>query len=191
MVATINAGEFFETNLTGYNSINCSQATLVGQYAKGQNCSGNSLGDPFMMLLMPKEQYLTSYTIINVAGVVPFNAHWVNVVAPDYALGTIYQDGVLIPTGAFTQIGTTNYYGAQRSVTQGSHSFNSAFPFGVSVYGWRSVDSYGYPGGGSMSPVATVPFIVMPLFTMMWLYVRSPLRHCVRREARLPAIRLR
>jgi uncharacterized protein (TIGR02145 family) len=159
VVTTINAGDHYETVLTGYNSINTSKATMVAQFAKGQGCSGGTIGDPFMMLLLPREQYLTNYTIINVAGVTPFNSHWVNLMAPDYALGTIYEDGILVPTSAFVQISTTNYYGAQRSVTQGSHTYTSTFPFGVSVYGWRTVDSYGYPGGGSMSPVGTIDSI--------------------------------
>lgn len=113
-VATINTGDYYETNLSGYNAITTSKATILAQFAKGRECSGNIDGDPFMMLIPPREQFLKNYTIINVAG---FNSHWVNVVAPDYALGTIYQDGVLIPNAAFTQISTTNFYGAQRSVT--------------------------------------------------------------------------
>jgi uncharacterized protein (TIGR02145 family) len=153
MVATINTGQFYESILTGSNSITTSKATLLAQFAKGENCSGGVTGDPLMMLIPPREQFLTHYTVVNVAG---FATHWINVVAPDYAIGTIYQDGVLIPNGAFTQIGTTNYYGAQRSVTVGSHTFTSTIPFGVFVYGWNSADSYGYPGGGSLSPVGTV-----------------------------------
>ncbi|MEI6899472.1 MAG: IgGFc-binding protein, partial [Bacteroidota bacterium] len=157
-VATINTGDYYETNLIGYNSISTSKATILAQFAKGITCTGNITGDPFMMLISPKEQFLTNYTICNVTG---FTTHWVNVVAPDYALGTIYQDGVLIPNAAFIQIGTTNYYGAQRSVTDGSHTFNSTSPFGVFVYGWASADSYGYPGGGSLAPVGTVNGITL------------------------------
>lgn len=153
VAATLNNGDYYETNLTGYNEIVTSKAACVAQYAKGQLCTGNITGDPFMMLILPREQFLTNYTICTVAG---FTSHWVNVVAPSYALGTILEDGVLIPNGVFTQIGTTNYWGAQRSVTQGSHTYSSTFPFGVFVYGWTNVDSYGYPGGGSLSPVGTV-----------------------------------
>ena len=160
VASTINTGEYYETILTGFNSITSSKAFLLAQFAKGSTCSGNT-GDPFMMLIPPKEQFLTHYTVCNVMGVTPFNSHWINVVAPDYALGTIYQDGTLIPNAAFTQIGSTNYYGAQRSVTQGSHTLFSTFPFGVFVYGWRMVDSYGYPGGGSLSPVGTVSSVLL------------------------------
>ncbi|MCX6244355.1 MAG: hypothetical protein NTU98_06575 [Bacteroidetes bacterium] len=159
LVTTINAGDHYDTLMTGYNAISTSKATLLAQFAKGETCAGGLLGDPFMMLILPREQYLKNYTIISVAGVTPFNSHWVNLVAPDYAINSIYEDGLLIPGSAFVQIGTTNYYGAQRSVGAGGHTFNSTFPFGVSVYGWRTVDSYGYPGGGSMSPVGTIDSI--------------------------------
>ena len=153
LVATINSGDYYESNLTGYNSITTSQPVILAQFAKGIGCSGGITGDPFMMLIPPREQFLTNYTFSAVAG---FVSHWVNVVAPDYALGTIYQDGVLIPNTAFIQIGTTNYYGAQRPVSEGSHTFTSTFPFGVFVYGWTPSDSYGYPGGCSLSPVGMV-----------------------------------
>ena len=152
LISTINTDEYYEANLTGYNSITTSKATMLAQFAKGSECSGGN-GDPFMMLIPPREQFLTNYTICNVAG---FTSHWINIIAPDYALGTIYQDGVLIPNNVFTQIGTTNFYGAQRSVTEGSHTFTSTFPFGVFVYGWNAWNSYGYPGGCSLSHVETV-----------------------------------
>jgi uncharacterized protein (TIGR02145 family) len=158
VVTTLNMGQHYETNLTGFNSITTNKAACVAQFAKGTMCTGNITGDPFMMLIPPREQFLTNYTICTVSG---FTSHWVNVVAPDYALGTILQDGVLIPNSAFTQIGSTNYWGAQRSITDGSHTLSSTFPFGVFVYGWTTVDSYGYPGGGSLSPVGTVNSVTL------------------------------
>ena len=158
VVSTINAGSYYEGNLAGNNSITTSKATMLAQFAKGKFCSGGITGDPLMMLIPPREQFLTNYTICNVAG---FTSNWVNVVAPDYALETIFQDGVLIPISAFTQIGTTNFYGAQRSVTEGSHTFTSTIPFGVFVYGWNPSDSYGYPGGCSLSPVGTVNSVTL------------------------------
>ena len=156
-VATINTGQHFDTTLAGYNSITTSKPAILAQYARGKQCSGDP-GDPFMMLIPPREQFLTHYTIVNVTG---FISHWVNVVAPQNAIGAIYEEGVLIPVAAFSQIGTTNYYGAQRSVLEGSHTYNSTIPFGVFVYGWNSADSYGYPGGCSLAPVGTVNSITL------------------------------
>ncbi|MCX6249953.1 MAG: hypothetical protein NTX61_04290 [Bacteroidetes bacterium] len=161
-VSILNSGDYYETNLSGNNYITTTKAVLLAQYAKGMYCTGSITGDPFMMLIPPMEQFLTNYTIISVAGVSnAFTSHWVNVVAPEAAIGSIYQDGVLIPGGAFTQISTTNYYGAQRSVIVGSHTFSSTFPFGVFVYGWGLTDSYGYPGGCSLSPVGTVNSVTL------------------------------
>jgi len=150
VMSTINAGEYYETMLTGYNAITTSNPAMVAQFAKGIGCSGNITGDPFMMLIPPYEQFLTHYTVTSLS---EFYSNWVNIVAPDYALGTIYQDGMLIPESDFIHIGSTGYSGAQRSVTAGSHTFTSIHPFGVFVYGWNLANSYGYPGGCAMSPV--------------------------------------
>jgi len=160
LVNTIDAGDHHEMYLPGYNSITTSKAALLAQFARGFSCSGGMIGDPFMMLIPPTEQFLTNYTICNVVVSNPAT-DWVNVVAPGYALGTIYQDGVLIPDAAFTQISSTTYYGAQRQVSSGTHTFNSTFPFGVFVYGWGFADSYGYPGGCSLSPVGTVNSVTL------------------------------
>ena len=153
LAATINAGDYYETNLAISSSIITSKAALVAQFAKGQNCSGNIIGDPLMMLIPPREQFLKTYTICTLEG---FASHWVNIVAPDYAVNSIYQDGILIPGAAFTQVGTTSYYEAQLPVSTGSHTYNSLHPFGIFVYGWNSQNSYGYPGGCSLSPVGAV-----------------------------------
>lgn len=153
LVSSLNAGDFFETNLIGYNSVTSTKAIHLAQFAKGITCSGNITGDPFMMLINPREQFLTHYTVGTVSG---FAYHWTNLVVPSYALGTVYEDGTLIPTSAFTAVGTTGFYGAQRSITEGSHTYYSSHPFGVWVYGWNPADSYGYPGGVSMSEVAVI-----------------------------------
>jgi hypothetical protein len=155
---TLNAGDYYEINLAGYSSITSTRPVMVAQFAKGELCTGNTKGDPLMMLIPPTEQFLMNYTIINLG---PFVSSWVNIASPDYALGTIYQDGTLIPASAFTQIGTTSFWGAQLSVNAGSHTFTSTNPFGVFVYGWNSVNSYGYPGGCAVSPVATVKSVTL------------------------------
>jgi uncharacterized protein (TIGR02145 family) len=158
VVATLNTGDYHEVNLAGFNSITTSKSVLVAQYAKGTQCSGNTIGDPFMMLIQPREQFLTSYTICTVAG---FTSHWVNIVAPSYAVGTILMDGIPIPAASFVAVGTTSYQGAQVPISEGSHTFTSTIPFGVFVYGWTNVNSYGYPGGGSLSPVGTVSSVTL------------------------------
>ena len=156
MAAMLNQGEFYETYLAGNNSFTADKPVCVAQFAKGFSCSGNITGDPFMILIPPREQFLAHYTVGTVAG---FDYHFVNVVAPDYATGAIYEDGILIPAGEFTSIGSTGFSGAQRAVSEGSHTFSGIHPFGVFMYGWNPADSYGYAGGQSMSPVGLVDSI--------------------------------
>ena len=45
--------------------------------------------------------------------------------------------------------------------TSGSHTLDGAQPFGVTVYGFAEDDSYGYPGGLSLAPVATVTSVTL------------------------------
>jgi len=111
-----------------------------------------------MMLIPPREQFLTQYTIGTITG---FTTYFTNIVAQDIAINSIYEDGILIPSSAFQPVGTTGYNVAQRSITAGTHVYSGSFPFGVFNYGWTSVNSYGYPGGCSLSPVATVSSVTL------------------------------
>jgi gliding motility-associated-like protein len=157
-VATINGSEFYETELSGKNIIEASKPVTVMQYAKSADCAGsNGRGDPFMMLVPPKQQYAMQFRM----GVVPIFLHYVNIVASPNALGNIYEDGALIPVSLFSEIGSSGYYGAQVAITTESHSFTGAAPFEVWSYGWAGYNSYGYPMGGSLSPLANVASITL------------------------------
>lgn len=156
LVTTLNQGEFYETELAGHNSFTASKPVCLAQFAKGIMCTGNITGDPFMIMIPPREQFLTHYTVSTMT---QFAFHFVNLAAPDYAVGTIYKNGVLIPAGDFTPIGASGFSGAQLAVTEGTHTFNSVHPFGVFSYGWNPADSYGYAGGQSMSPVGIIDSI--------------------------------
>jgi hypothetical protein len=46
-------------------------------------------------------------------------------------------------------------------VALGSHRLTGSRPFGVFVYGFDSFDSYGYPGGMSLAPVAVVTTVAL------------------------------
>lgn len=152
-VATLNQGAHYETELAGHNSFTANKPVCLAQFAKGIMCTGNITGDPFMIMIPPREQFLTHYTVSTMT---QFAFHFVNVAAPNYAVGDIYQDGVLIPASDFSPIGTSGFAGAQLAVTEGTHTFHSTHPFGVFCYGWNPADSYGYAGGQSMSPVGII-----------------------------------
>ena len=75
---------------------------------------------------------------------------------PRPAWGAVRLDGSPIDADLFEQIGDSDFWGAQVQVALGSHTLDDVAPFGVTVYGFDSDDSYGYPGGFGQAAVATV-----------------------------------
>ncbi|MBK8981922.1 MAG: T9SS type A sorting domain-containing protein [Ignavibacteria bacterium] len=150
--APINAGEFINTILTAQTIISSDKPVLVAQYSNGSSFSGNP-GDPFMMIIPPYEQYLAGYTLTTVTG---YAEHFINVVAPNAVVGALTLDGVPVPVIEFTPIGASGFSGAQLTVVPGSHTLAATLPFGAFQYGFNTDDSYGYPGGLSLAPIATV-----------------------------------
>ena len=106
------------------------------------------------MMIPPMEQYLPSYTVSTPAE--GFSPNFINVIAPKSAVGSVEIDGTPIPAGNFTSIGDSGFSGAQVPVEPGSHTVASRLPIGVHSYGFGFFDSYGYPGGLSLSEVARV-----------------------------------
>jgi IgGFc binding protein/Bacterial Ig-like domain (group 1) len=152
-LATLMRGQFFEHIIPVPAHISADQPILVAQYANGSEFDRRT-GDPFMMLIPLTEQFLENYTVTTpTAG---FESHFVNVVAPDTAIDTLALDGLAIPAASFVPIGASGFSGAQVPLTAGSHTVTGALPFGISVYGFAVLESYGYPGGMALAPVALV-----------------------------------
>lgn len=155
---SINKTEFIEKVITGRSFITSNKPILVAQYCNGQSFGNSTTGDPFMMLVLPLEQFLSSYTLSTVPG---FTTNYVNIIAPTSNIGSITLDGSLINSGAFIAIGTSGQSGAQIAVSNGTHNLSSALPFGVFQYGFTDFDSYGYSGGGLFAPISFVSFLTL------------------------------
>ncbi len=153
VVANLNKGELHEQIIDGPATITADNPILVAQYSNGTTFDGVT-SDPFMMLIPPFEQFLADYTISTPAS--GFSANFVNIVTSDAGVGLVTLDGVAIPAGDFAAIGTSGFSGAQVPVSIGSHHLSSSLPFGVFSYGYDSFDSYGYPAGMSLAPIAVV-----------------------------------
>lgn len=158
VVATLNRGQFHERLIVGPSRITTTQPVLVAQYSNGTSFDGVT-SDPFEMLVPPFEQFLASYTVTTPAS--GFGINFINVVAPNAAVGSVTLDGVPIPPAAFTPIPGSTFSGTQRPVALGAHNLAAPLPFGTFVYGFASADSYGYPGGMSLSPVAVVASLTL------------------------------
>jgi uncharacterized repeat protein (TIGR01451 family) len=173
VVATLNRGQFHERIIEGPSHISSDKPILVAQYSNGSAYDGVT-SDPFMMLIPPYEQFLGGYTVSTPA--TGFAINYINVVAPSAAVGRIMLDGVAIPAIRFTAIGSSGFSGVQVAVSLGSHNLSGPLPFGAFMYGFDIYDSYGYPGGMSLAPVASVTSVALAPKT-----ATSPLgtQHCV------------
>jgi len=120
--------------------------TLV-QFMVGQNYSNptpgeGAPGDPSMALVVPVEQYRTSYRFLAPE---TYQQNHVNVVASQSA--TVRLDGSEIAAAEFKPIGTTSYKVARLKIAGGAHSIESTTTLGILVYGVGAYTSYMYPGG--------------------------------------------
>ena len=156
-VATLNRGESYSQIIVGVSEVVTTNPVLIAQFAHGQDFD-NTDADPFMMLVTPIEQFQASYTISTLDAETFFNGQFANIVATAEAVSTLTLDGVLVDPAEFTPI-SSGLLGAQLSLAEGSYNLASSLPFGVSVYGFGNFDSYGYPGGNSVAPVALVDSI--------------------------------
>jgi hypothetical protein len=144
--ATLSAGHFHDVILTQPSVITTSAPALVAQYAVGSKYDG-IVGDPFMMLVPPAEQYLASYGFISLSEQEGFPVGYINLIAPSSDIDSIVMDGENVDPSLFSPIGSSGYSGAQVPVAPGSHVLTAAAPVGLFVYGFGDYDSYGYPGG--------------------------------------------
>ncbi len=159
---TLSAGQFFEKIYATSIEIVSTKPIIVAQFSNSSSYDGIT-SDPFMMLIPPFEQYLGNYTLSTPAS--GFVGHYLNIIAPQGGIASVELDGSFIPSSDFAQIGTSNFFGATKLVSAGTHTVKSTFPVGVHSYGFGTFDSYGYPGGQSLSEVASADSLQLTLAT--------------------------
>ncbi|MBK9434561.1 MAG: hypothetical protein V9G09_06585 [Candidatus Nanopelagicales bacterium] len=157
-VATLNRGQVHQQIIDGQATITSDKPILAAQYSNGTTYDGVE-ADPFMMLLIPSEQFLNQYTFATPE--TGFARNFVNVVTADAGVGQVQLDGAVVPAGQFSAIGSTGFSGAQVDLTAGSHTMSSSQPFGIYVYGFDDDDSYGYPGGAAFASINAVAALTL------------------------------
>lgn len=156
LVATLNRGQVYETVQTVARTITATKPVMVAQFAQGR-LADNTTGDPFMAILPPIEQLLTSYTVSTPS--INFPNNFINLWTPTQAISSVKLDGVAVNPALFTPIGSSGFSGARVPVSVGTHTVSSDFPLGALVYGFNQDDSYGYAGGSSLVPIGDVASI--------------------------------
>ncbi len=172
-VAVLERGQFYEGALTQPLEIRATGPILVATFFKTTNSSGgtSSIGDPFMMLIPPAEQFLGRYRFVN-AQKYDYNParrdyepvyqeQYVTAVLP--AQATLWLDGRQVSPALFSAIGSSGYVYAWIPTSDGVHEIEALFPdgsrapLGIYVYGYGPANSYGYVGGMGYRPLDVSP----------------------------------
>lgn len=158
-VATLQRGQFYQDSIYENQPrfITANKPILAAQFKKTSNTSGASwLGDPFMMIVPPKEQFIDSCLLVNIQAyeiqedrsfTKVYQEHYLTLVVPQSAISNTKIDGALVPTNNFRQIPASGYYYANVKVSEGQHFVQSSEPIGIYAYGYGPANSYGYIGG--------------------------------------------
>ncbi len=154
-----NGGSFreFDIPINSFCSIESTSPVLVAQYAYGARGDSDGVGDPFMMIITPIEQFTNNYFV---EAFPLFVSNYVTV----YVSSEFFQTAhILLDNSVVTgwrnvvcSSGEICGHISRTNVSTGVHSIrhqNNSAVLGVSVYGFRSFDSYGYPGGMRLSPI--------------------------------------
>ena len=150
----LNAGQYVEFHATEDFQVVASEPAMVGQFTVGQNYYTTDLdyhGDPAFALVVPFEQYRSSYTFL-VPDTITYN--YVNIIAEVGEAGGgdpgIVMDGSQISFNSAMPIGNTHYGVVRIDLSQSPtnyHTVTGDVPFGIMVYGFAKYTSYFYPGG--------------------------------------------
>jgi hypothetical protein len=154
-VATLQTGGFYEMAITTSASIVTSEPSIVASY----KCSATAnIGDPFLAIIPPVEQFLTRYRFVCVQGTQvannttgrtepAFREHYVSIVVPSTKATSVLLNGQRLSLQNFRRIHETNYSYASIPLFEGIHNISADTTFGITVTGYGRANSYGYIGG--------------------------------------------
>lgn len=164
----INSGKFYEQQLTKSTVVSSNSPILaaVFKYSAG-NSTNQGMGDPFMMLIPPKEQFLKKCRVNNVQAWEDRNGtgtlskvyfeQYVTIVAPDDGISSVKIDNQIVNANTFTSIPSTGYSYSNLPVLDGVHNIESDKEIGVYIYGYGFANSYGYIGGMGFKQINSQP----------------------------------
>ncbi len=148
LVRTLQAGQFYEnTHMTQNTIFRSNNPILVAQFSKGYS-SGDSVGDPMMMVMTPVEHYLPSHRFVT-----PIEGTWnhfVSISVPTKAVGSLLVSGVRVDPKNFTPVGDSTFSVGAIKIPFGLHTVQCDAPVGICNYGFgydeMSYDAYGNGG---------------------------------------------
>lgn len=150
---TLARGQMIEFPVTESFRVVGAEALMVAQLLVGQNFTGSPpanetwVGDPSLSLVVPSEQFRTSYTFVTPD---TFLESYVNITAPVGSM--VMLDGTQLVSD-FEPVGTSGMGVARVTLSAGQHQLKSDAGFGITVYGFAPYTSYMYPGGLDLKPI--------------------------------------
>lgn len=161
-VATINKGEYYQDYITTTATVKSNNSFMLVKYKKTSDLSGGFYnGDPFMLVVPPKEQFMRSYKTINVQawedGSKVYTEQYITIVIPTAGIPSFRLDGNSVSAATFSPIPNSTYSYANLSVGDGVHETEADSTFGIFIYGYGTANSFGYTGGMSYRPMDYQP----------------------------------
>ncbi len=162
--ATINRNEFYEVDTFYHDAIvTTSKPALVAQYCTSFNADAVKVGDPFMLIAIPNDRFVSEVTTSSVTHGV--YRDYLNIVVPDTAVNSLLLDGARAGLGSYPPgvvlARKSHVPGAQSTVltfqvASGRHFIQCAAPMAVYSYGFGidndNYDSYGHACGMRLDP---------------------------------------
>ena len=154
-----SAGSWVEVRISAdsFCSIESSNSILVFEFGLGNDL--DSVGDPFMTMIPPVEQYGNNYVFSVLSD---FSTNFITVhVAPEFFQpDRIFVDNMSLQTSSFTEVYCTGSvicgFITRIPLPPGEHRLfhqDANANIGVVAYGFNAFNSYGYPGGLQLIPI--------------------------------------
>ncbi len=147
----LNAGAYLDTLVREPRVVRADQPLTVAQFSRGGQCDGVAQSDPFMVLLSPLEQPLSSI-VFDAFSTPTVQSHYVNVVARSAEIGGVALDGVPIST-SFTPITAAPEWSYARFAIVGGNHVLEGTGVMATVYAFGPSESYGYAAGLRLDPL--------------------------------------
>ena len=155
-LATSGSWQEILTPANSFCSISSNNPLLVMQFGLGN--SYDNVGDPFMMMITPIEQYSNNY-VFNVLPEFATNYITIYITPENFQPQMLFVDGNNLDNSTWTAVYCSVDicgYITHVPLTPGEHQLyhaDVASTVGVSAYGFNSYNSYGYPGGLQLKAV--------------------------------------
>ncbi len=143
LVATLNAGEFYQVTDAESLHIEASAPVLVGQFLKGSTITtGGVLGDPAFTYIQGIDQTLAEYVFTAPTNVSPYRENYLNIAIPSSDMASLKLNGVAVDVSGFTPVGTSGYSVGHVAIPTGPGRIKAAKPFLATIAGFSQDDSY-------------------------------------------------